>query len=313
MMESSGTVSSDASEFIRKLSDYSSIIGDLNGVWLGKSQQSLLSQANSFISEYNVIQNQMASLSHACSEYERYESLRGQISEMETARANAVAANQSTTTIDNNLYNMNIDLNKIKDGIINALNTASSTTLEATPLSATISTVGMKVYAAGGSAANKAFVESLYSEVGKTIYDYQGLGFHDGQWCADFASEMLIEHGYNIPRCSVAGDGGDDYDIFYALRNNGSVVHLDIGAEVMGYSDSDEYDPSYSPQAGDVVLFNWDADWSTDHVGFVIQDNGDGTIETLEGNTSGDAGSSCVAIKNRERSLVYGYATPVPK
>ena len=47
---------------------------------------------------------------------------------------------------------------------------------------------------------------------------------------------------------------------------------------------------------------------------FVVKDNGDGTITTLEGNTSGEAGGSCVAIHtDRQRSIVYGYATPVKK
>lgn len=157
---------------------------------------------------------------------------------------------------------------------------------------------------------NQALIDAILPELGKTIEDYPGLGFHEGQWCADFASQMLINQGYDIPMSPVAGDAGDSGDIFTALRERGAVVHLDIGAEAMGFGDSSEYDPSYSPQVGDVVLFNWDNDDSTDHVGFVIQDNGDGTIKTIEGNTSGDAGSSCVAIRQRDRGLVYGYATP---
>ncbi len=157
---------------------------------------------------------------------------------------------------------------------------------------------------------NQALIDAILSEEGKTIADYPGLGFHDGQWCADFVSQMLINNGYDIPMSPVAGDAGDAGDIFTALRNIGSVVHLDVGSSIMGFSGTSEYDPSYSPQAGDVVLFNWDGDSSTDHVGFVIQDNGDGTITTIEGNTSGAAGGSCVAIKTRDRSLVYGYATP---
>ncbi len=158
---------------------------------------------------------------------------------------------------------------------------------------------------------NQALIDAIISEDGKTIADYSGCGFHDGQWCADFVSLMLINNGYDIPMSPVAGDGGDYGDIFKALRDRGSTVHLDIGSAQMGFSDSSEYNPNYSPQPGDVVLFNWDGDWSTDHVGFVIRDNGDGTITTIEGNTSGDAGGSCVAIKQRSRDLVYGYATPV--
>ena len=63
-----------------------------------------------------------------------------------------------------------------------------------------------------------------------------------------------------------------------------------------------------------VVIFDFEQDGLNDHVGFVVKDNGDGTITTLEGNTSGEAGGSCVAIHtDRQRSIVYGYATPVKK
>ena len=41
--------------------------------------------------------------------------------------------------------------------------------------------------------------------------------------------------------------------------------------------------------------------------------NGDGTVKTIEGNTSGEGGGSCVAIHDRDRSIIYGYATPVKK
>ena len=53
-------------------------------------------------------------------------------------------------------------------------------------------------------------------------------------------------------------------------------------------------------------------DGNYDSTSFAFVDNGDGTITTIEGNTSGAAGGSCVAIHNdRSRSEVYGYATPV--
>ena len=308
-MESSGTVQSDSGELVGKLNNYSSIISELGGDWKGKSHDNLLSKATSFLSEYGAIQNQMIALANACSECANYESIKSQISKMEAARASAVEADQPTGTYDRYLSMMNSDLTRSKNSILGYLSTASATKLEATPISLSLSSAGITMVASG---TNKAFVDSLMSEVGNTISNYSGLGFHDGLWCADFASEMLRQHGYNIPRCSVAGDGTDDYDIFYALRNNGSVVHLDVGASVMGLSGEKEYDPNYSPQPGDVVLFNWDADGSTDHVGFVVKDNGDGTITTIEGNTSGEAGSSCVAVKTRDRNLVYGYATPVP-
>ena len=159
---------------------------------------------------------------------------------------------------------------------------------------------------------NSVLIESTMDEVGNTISDYSGLGFNDGNWCADFVSHTLQKNGYDVDWSSVAGDG--DGEIFGCLRDSGATVHLDLGAQAKGLQESSEYDPSYIPQPGDVVIFDFEQDGLNDHVGFVVKDNGDGTITTLEGNTSGEAGGSCVAIHtDRQRSIVYGYATPVKK
>ena len=60
-----------------------------------------------------------------------------------------------------------------------------------------------------------------------------------------------------------------------------------------------------SPQPGDIVFFSFDGK-GIEHVGIVIKDNGDGTVSTIEGNTSPDtkpAGSQAnggeVATKTR--------------
>ena len=62
-----------------------------------------------------------------------------------------------------------------------------------------------------------------------------------------------------------------------------------------------------SPQRGDLVRFTFD------HVGMFVKDNGDGTIETIEGNTGasgavsdGDGGDG-VYRKTRAKSLVSDY------
>ena len=40
------------------------------------------------------------------------------------------------------------------------------------------------------------------------------------------------------------------------------------------------------PQPGDIVFFDFPAGEKVDHVGIVVKDNGDGTVVTVEGNTS---------------------------
>ncbi|MBP2707965.1 CHAP domain-containing protein [Microbispora sp. RL4-1S] len=62
------------------------------------------------------------------------------------------------------------------------------------------------------------------------------------------------------------------------------------------------------PKPGAVVFFAWDGGKSIDdieHVGFVVKDNGNGTIQTIEGNSDG-------AVQTRTRSTAYvaGYGYP---
>jgi cell wall-associated NlpC family hydrolase len=62
------------------------------------------------------------------------------------------------------------------------------------------------------------------------------------------------------------------------------------------------------PKPGALVFYAWNGG-GTDgisHVGLVVRDNGNGTITTVEGNTSGDA----VAEKVRSTSQVVGYGYP---
>ncbi|TDD19919.1 CHAP domain-containing protein [Nonomuraea diastatica] len=60
---------------------------------------------------------------------------------------------------------------------------------------------------------------------------------------------------------------------------------------------------------GAVVFFAWDGGKDiTDiqHVGFVVKDNGDGTLSTIEGNT----GNGKVEERTRPKSQVVGYGYP---
>ncbi|WP_248959185.1 CHAP domain-containing protein [Sphaerisporangium perillae] len=64
-----------------------------------------------------------------------------------------------------------------------------------------------------------------------------------------------------------------------------------------------------TPKPGAVVFFAWSGQKDfddIDHVGFVIKDNGDGTIKTVEGNT----GNGAVEIRTRPTSQVAGYGYP---
>ncbi|MCK2215470.1 CHAP domain-containing protein [Actinomadura sp. ATCC 31491] len=63
------------------------------------------------------------------------------------------------------------------------------------------------------------------------------------------------------------------------------------------------------PKPGAVVFFSWSGSKSLsaiNHVGFVVKDNGDGTISTIEGNT----GNGKVEERVRPASQVVGYGYP---
>ncbi|GAA0944109.1 CHAP domain-containing protein [Nonomuraea longicatena] len=63
------------------------------------------------------------------------------------------------------------------------------------------------------------------------------------------------------------------------------------------------------PKEGSVVFFAWNGSkslTSIEHVGFVVKDNGDGTLTTVEGNT----GNGKVEERVRPKSQVVGYGYP---
>ncbi len=311
-MVSSGTVNSDASSLSNYLSSYKSELSGLDGSWKGTSHDSIISKADAFVGEYTAIVSQMNSFASACDAYEKYKALKDQISQTEANRASA--SDDQKQSYDSALSDMRSELSRYKAQIESYLSEASSPTLTATASNAGSSGSSGKSGksgSGGGSGSNQGIIDSIMEEVGNEISDYPGVGFHDGQWCADYVSYTLQKNGYDIEWSSLAGDG--DGCIMQSIRDKGGVVHLDQGASYRGssYTESDEYDLDYSPQAGDVVVFDFDHDGVNDHTGFVIKDNGDGTVSTIEGNTTSDSSGSCVNTQVRDRSDIYGYATPV--
>ena len=163
---------------------------------------------------------------------------------------------------------------------------------------------------------NQELVDSLYDEIGKRSWDFDDspVKFTDNKWCADFVSYMLWKNGYNYEWGSWAGRESVEGSIFTALRKGGAEIHYGEYAAASGHTP----DLDYVPQPGDVFLLNTEenppGDVYPDHVGIVVKDNGDGTVTTIEGNTSNENGEivdgGIVAIKIRPKSEIYGYATP---
>jgi lysozyme family protein len=116
-------------------------------------------------------------------------------------------------------------------------------------------------------------------------------------WCAAFVTWCCEQAGLNIP-VKVPGDA-DGYT--FALCEAWQQWGKRQGFWIEGGS-------NVSPQAGDIVLFDWDgathpdgaSDWE-DHIGFVIR--GDtSSVYCAEGNVN-----DATARKNRDKSLIQGY------
>jgi len=65
-----------------------------------------------------------------------------------------------------------------------------------------------------------------------------------------------------------------------------------------------------NPQPGDIVLFDWNGDGKPDHVGLVEGVNSDGSLRTIEGNTSNSAGAEGVWRRTRSMASVVGFGNP---
>ncbi|GAA0966797.1 hypothetical protein GCM10009555_009570 [Acrocarpospora macrocephala] len=128
----------------------------------------------------------------------------------------------------------------------------------------------------------------------------------------------------NSPRAqqTVARDGGSVYayrnaawcDMFVSWVGDQLGIRPTMGWDAYTVSHADWFKQNKRwgtrPAPGAVVFFGWDGGkdlHNIDHVGFVIKDNGDGTIKTVEGNT----GNGKVEIRTRPTAEVVGYGYPV--
>ena len=69
---------------------------------------------------------------------------------------------------------------------------------------------------------------------------------------------------------------------------------------------------SNTPKVGAIAFFQFDKDSNPDHVGLVIEVKSNGSVVTIEGNTSvgNDSNGGEVMQRTRSKSLILGYAYP---
>lgn len=63
---------------------------------------------------------------------------------------------------------------------------------------------------------------------------------------------------------------------------------------------------------GDIVLFDFDGEGESGHIGFIVQKNSDGTYKTIEGNTAvgNDSNGGCVMYRTRSQSSIRCIIRP---
>lgn len=137
-------------------------------------------------------------------------------------------------------------------------------------------------------------------EVGYSRWDDPNEGTKYGRWCTA-ATGYSVYAQSGVPYCAMFVSycfrmAGDDYP-------GGIFVYCPTG---INQGVSRGLDVSVADcQRGDVVFFDWDDDGISDHVGFVLSNNG-WSISTVEGNTNDGA----VAYKTRYYSDVCAVIRP---
>lgn len=116
-------------------------------------------------------------------------------------------------------------------------------------------------------------------------------GMNRAPWCAMFVSYCFYNAGLVIPITTPKGFAYCPYGVKW-FREKGQLFN--------------------TPQVGDVVFFDWRRDGVSDHVGIVEAVNANGTITTIEGNTSigNDSNGGEVMRRNRPLSVVAGFGRP---
>jgi cell wall-associated NlpC family hydrolase len=105
-------------------------------------------------------------------------------------------------------------------------------------------------------------------------------------WCGIFVSWVYAHAGVPLPKIGFAFPGFAGTQTAMAqLKKWGKIVQ--------------------QPEPGDIVFFDWNNDKRVDHVGIVVQLLSNGTVTTIEGNTSATNQSNGGNVERRTRNLKH--------
>ncbi|GAB1818519.1 CHAP domain-containing protein [Herbidospora sp. RD11066] len=149
------------------------------------------------------------------------------------------------------------------------------------------------------------------SQVGVSENMYGGgTKFHDWYMNSERAGETVLRDGGN--RFAYANAPWCDMFVSWVGDQLGISPVMGEDAYTVRHAEWFEQNNRWgtAPVPGAVVFFDWNGGKNIhdiQHVGFVVKDNGDGTIETVEGNT----GNGAVEVRERQSADVVGYGYPV--
>ena len=109
---------------------------------------------------------------------------------------------------------------------------------------------------------------------------------HNGQpWCGSFVMWCAAQVGLKIPNCvfTPAGVAG--------FQGKGRWVNASTA----------------KPEPGDICFFDFPGGREIDHVGIVVKDNGDGTVTTVEGNTTPEKKKGSQSNGGEVAKRIRGY------
>jgi cell wall-associated NlpC family hydrolase len=149
-------------------------------------------------------------------------------------------------------------------------------------LKVALSQVGTTEDDAGGSKFNQWYMTTPFAKAGVVRDGGSISDYANASWCDMFVTWVGAQAG-------IKGIGGDAFTPAHArwFQQQGRWGSV--------------------PKPGAVVFFSWSGGGiaGIDHVGMVIKDNHDGTIQTVEGNTD-----NAVKIRTRSTDSVVGYGYP---
>ena len=131
-------------------------------------------------------------------------------------------------------------------------------------------------------------LDGLSASEMKQIMQAAGCQFDDGAWCADFVTYVTKQ---------VYGNDETPFDFANSCSNTAYCPTIENWASEKGILTSD----SSQVQPGDFILYTRNG--RAGHIGIVTSVNADGSVNTIEGNTSDDAGNYTSGVVNTHENV----------